>query len=371
MATTQDLDLNLSELGLDLRAPMRVANATTQKAMRSATLSPRFYTTDIAKLNRLSVERVRDEWEALMSEFAADNNKQHFARDGAVSWDLDPSRIEGPLYEEYVDFLVSSLTSEFSGCVLYAELRKRGNNPDLCQLFKYMARDESRHAGFLNESLRDFGIQVDLGLLAKNKAYTFFKPKFILYATYLSEKIGYARYIKIFRHLEQNPQYRFHPLFKWFDRWCQDEFRHGEALALLMRGTPSLLQGLNRLWIRFFQLAVYATMFVRDHTRIEFHRALNIDIERYDMDVIRLTVEISKQVFPVLLDVDNPAFLGGLRELQRCSAGLQELERKGGLLSKLRSLPLRLRIGMQLVRLYFMPAIENTLPANARVAPTW
>jgi magnesium-protoporphyrin IX monomethyl ester (oxidative) cyclase len=307
----------------------------------------------------------------LLSEFAADNNKQHFTRGGELSWDLDTSKLEGPLYQEFVDFLVSSLTSEFSGCVLYAELRKRGQNPELCKLFKYMARDESRHAGFLNESLRDLGIQVDLGLLAKTKKYTFFRPKFILYATYLSEKIGYARYIKIFRHLEQHPERRFHPLFKWFDRWCHDEFRHGEALALLMRGTPSLLSGINRLWIRFFQLAVYATMFVRDHTRVEFHRALGIDIERYDMDVIRLTLEISKQVFPVLLDVDNPAFLDGLRTLQRSAAELDALSHAGGVLNKLRSVRLRMRILARLVSMYFMPTIENTLPADARVAPVW
>jgi magnesium-protoporphyrin IX monomethyl ester (oxidative) cyclase len=370
MATAQDLDA--LDLGVEfpgLAREGRDVNETTQMAMRSAALSPRFYTTDIAALNQLSVERVRREWDALMTEFGADNNKNHFERDGEVPWDLDRSRIPEPLYKEFVDFLVSSLTSEFSGCVLYAELRKRGTNPDLCQLFKYMARDESRHAGFINESLRDFGISVDLGLLAKKKEYTFFKPKFILYATYLSEKIGYARYIKIFRHLERHPEHRFHPLFKWFQQWCNDEFRHGEALALMMRAQPGLLRGHNKLWIRFFQLAVFATMFVRDHTRVEFHKALGIEIERYDMEVIRLTVEISKQVFPVLLDVEHPAFLEGLRAIQRASAELDGLPKT--LSGKLRALPLRAAIVSRLVRLYLLPTVKNALPSDMRVQPVW
>ena len=342
-------------------------------ARQSSMLSPRFYTTDFDAVNRISVESLRPQWDAMMQEYEGDNNHDHFQRDEAFADELAACAANWTpeLRQELLDFFVSSLTSEFSGCILYNEIRKNIDNPDLKQLMAYMARDESRHAGFINLSLRDFGLGIDLGDLKRTKRYTFFKPKYIMYATYLSEKIGYARYITIFRQLERHPEKRFHPIFRWFERWCNDEFRHGESFALIMRANPHLLRGMNLWLIRFFLLAVYATMYVRDHRRPLLHNAMGLEATTYDYEVFRITNTITQQVFPVALDIDLPAFRAGLEHLTAIAEAYDAAKERGGLMGGLQRLWHGGRALVQFTRLYFLPVKSQAVHTETRLQPTW
>ena len=352
---------------------INTAEDANKKAVHDDMISPRFYTTDFAAMDRISVEPVRAEWDKMMAEYEGDNNHDHFQRDEAFAGEVAAgmASLSPEMRQEFMDFLVSSLTSEFSGCVLYNEIRKNVTNPDIKQLMTYLARDESRHAGFINLSLRDFNLGIDLGNLKRTKKYTFFKPKYIYYATYLSEKIGYARYITIFRQLQRHPDKRFHPIFRWFERWCNDEFRHGESFALIMRAQPELLRGANKLWIRFFILAVYATMYVRDHTRPLLHEAMGLESTTYDYEVFRITSDICRQVFPVEIDIDNPVFRRGLESLLQTSLAADRARARGGVVGRLQLAGCAVRAAFTFGRLFLQPVIRHELPREIRMQPVW
>ncbi|MEN9851651.1 MAG: hypothetical protein RL128_1814, partial [Pseudomonadota bacterium] len=306
------------------------STATTAMATETTMLNPRFYTTDFDEMDRVDVSSIRPEWDKLIAQMKSDPNKGHFKKN--ADWDqIDWAAMDPKLRVEFIDFLVSSCTAEFSGCVLYKEMKRRGNNPDICELFNYMARDEARHAGFINDALREAGVAVNLGFLTKAKKYTYFRPKFIYYATYLSEKIGYARYITIYRHLEANPDQRFHPIFSF----------------------------VNKLWIRFFLTAVYSTMFVRDHARPEFHKALGVDIEWYDQEVFRKTSVIARQVFPIEVDIDHPRWLPNLRRMRDAFGQMDEAKRRGGVAGWLGKVTGGAKALTAFVALYTIPVIKR------------
>ena len=325
-------------------------------------LTPRFYTTDFEAMAAMDLQPNEAELEAICEEFRKDYNRHHFVRndefDGAAD-KLDPQT-----RRVFIEFLEQSCTSEFSGFLLYKELSRRikKKNPLLAECFGHMARDEARHAGFLNKAMSDFGMQLDLGFLTANKDYTFFKPKFIFYATYLSEKIGYWRYIAIFRHLEKNPDSKIFPIFNFFENWCQDENRHGDFFDALMKAQPDTVRGpVAKLWCRFFLLAVFATMYVRDVARKEFYEALGLDARTYDKMVIEKTNETTARVFPVVLDVNNSKFWDRLERLVDNNTALEAADNSSSPapLKFARKLPHWIGNGVVMAKLFLMSPIDS------------
>jgi len=324
-------------------------------------LTPRFYTTDFEEMANMDISINEEELQAILEEFRVDYNRHHFVRDEQFqkSWDS----ISGETRKVFIEFLERSCTAEFSGFLLYKELGRRlkGRNAVLAEIFTLMARDEARHAGFLNKALSDFNLSLDLGFLTKSRKYTFFKPKFIFYATYLSEKIGYWRYITIFRHLQKNPEHEIYPIFSFFENWCQDENRHGDFFDAIMKSQPQLLNDWKaRLWSRFFLLSVFATMYLNDVQRYHFYESLGLDAREYDKLVIKETNNTAGRVFPVMLDVEHPDFYPRLEKCVANNEKLSAIARSHGLapVKLLRKLPLYLSNGVELIKMYFIKPIR-------------
>jgi magnesium-protoporphyrin IX monomethyl ester (oxidative) cyclase len=324
-------------------------------------LTPRFYTTDFEEMAKMDMSGNLDELEALIEEFRVDYNRHHFVRDEQFkqSWD----HIDGETRKMFVEFLERSCTAEFSGFLLYKELSRKlkHSNPILAEGFALMSRDEARHAGFLNKALSDFGLTLDLGFLTASKKYTYFKPKFIFYATYISEKIGYWRYITIYRHLEQHPESQVYPIFNFFENWCQDENRHGDFFDAVMRAVPYTLTGIRaKLWCRFFLLSVFATMYLNDIQRTGFYESLGLTTREFEREVIDKTNEAAGKVFPIILDVQHPSFY---KRLERCVTNNEKLSaiaasNAAAPIKLARKLPLYLSNAKNLISLYFVKPVE-------------
>jgi len=325
-------------------------------------LTPRFYTTNFKEMAELDVSSNVKEIEAIVEEFRIDYNRDHFIRDKEFlnTWDFFDEKTRNI----FIEFLERSCTAEFSGFLLYKEISRnlKKENPLLAEGFSFMSRDEARHAGFLNKAMSDFNVSLDLGFLTKTRKYTFFSPKFIFYATYLSEKIGYWRYIVIYRHLEKNPNFRVYPIFRFFESWCQDENRHGDFFAAILKSQKHLLNTYeSRLWCKFFLLSVFATMYLNDLQRTDFYSTIGLNAKQFDKHVIRKTNQSSRTLFPVTLDVDNPAFFELLDICAEANQNLINIDKQNnlGFTKILKKVPSYLSMTLSLLKLYFLPAVET------------
>jgi magnesium-protoporphyrin IX monomethyl ester (oxidative) cyclase len=112
-------------------------------------------------------------------------------------------------------------------------------------------------------------------------------------------------------------------------------------------------------------------MYVRDHARPVFHAAMGLDPTEYDMQVFRITSDICRQVFPVTLDIDNPAFLAGLERLRTTGLAIAKAKVEGGLVGGIKRLLHTGSAALTFARLYLMRAKSAPLPARIRMAPAW
>ncbi|KAH9675084.1 Magnesium-protoporphyrin IX monomethyl ester (oxidative) cyclase [Citrus sinensis] len=343
--------------------PSKKSNKT---AIKETLLTPRFYTTDFDEMETLFNTEINKklnqaEFEALLQEFKTDYNQTHFVRNKEFKEAAD--KMQGPLRQIFVEFLERSCTAEFSGFLLYKELGRRlkKTNPVVAEIFSLMSRDEARHAGFLNKGLSDFNYALDLGFLTKARKYTFFKPKFIFYATYLSEKIGYWRYITIYRHLKANPEFQCYPIFKYFENWCQDENRHERKHKQDIDGGFENLVRLIAIMFRFVKPNVYVTMYLNDCQRTAFYEGIGLDTKEFDMHVIIETNRTTARIFPAVLDVENPEFK---RRLDRMVEINERLLAVGAtddipLVKNLKRIPLIAALASELLATYLMPPVDS------------
>jgi len=342
-------------------APESAVHPNIKPPVQETLLTPRLYTTNFDAVAQMDLSGQMAEMEAVMAELRADYNRHHFVRDQEFEqcWE----HTDGETRRSFIDFLERSCTSEFSGFLLFKELSRKlkDRNPLLSEAFSLLARDEACHAGFLNKAMSDFGLSLDLGYLTKNRTYTFFPPEWVVYTVYLSEKIGYWRYILVYRHLQQHPEHQIYPLFRYFENWCQDENRHGDFFKVLLRSQPQLWNTWqSRLWARFFLLTVFATHTLTVLERATFYQSLGIDPREYNEQVIRKTNETAGRAFPSVLNTDHPEFF---TRLDRCAIANQKLAEISsrhcpGVIQFFQKLPWIAVIGWQLLRLYLLPSVN-------------
>jgi hypothetical protein len=98
----------------------------------------------------------------------------------------------------------------------------------------------------------------------------------------------------------------------------------------MLRSQPHYLTGpLNHLAIKFFALAVYITMYLRD-CESKVYGKLGIDWEAYDVKVINETEAAARNVWGLAIRTDSKYFLSCLRTMMKNNFANKAGRRKTG-----------------------------------------
>ena len=179
---------------------------------------------------------------------------------------------------------------------------------------------------------------------------------------YLSEKIGYWRYILIDRHLKAHPENDFAPLFDFFEPWCQDENRHGDIFNMLLRCWPGLRQGLRgRLLSRIFLWSVFLTHSLTVCERGNFYKLLGMDPSSFDEEVMRNTNRTARRAFPVVFDLEGRAYFELRDQLVEVFRAIKSsAEEPASPARLLKSLGLKARFAGLLLRQLSQPMVPSS-----------
>jgi len=178
----------------------------------------------------------------------------------------------------------------------------------------------------------------------------------------MSERTGYCRFNTIYRNVQRNPDNQVYPVFEFFENWCQDENRHGDFIAALLKSRPELLTGWEaRQWGRFFCLAVYITMYANDHSNPTVYKTMALDATEFGRHVITVTNGAVSRVFPEVPDVDALGFWDRLDSIIENNARLKAIEvsQTLGLFKFFQKLFFLERNAAAVFRLFLMPTIRR------------
>ena len=96
-----------------------------------------------------------------------------------------------------------------------------------------------------------------------------------------------------------------------------------------------------------------------------------MDVTEFDYTVFDITTEISKQVFPLTLNTDDPRFRAGLERMRELQEAREALEGQRGPVAAVKKLGCVIGSGMTFARLFLLPTIPNTIPDQVRMQPAW